>query len=204
MKTIIGYDMETYNRVLDILKTFISTFNDKIGEINKDGWFLTIEDIKAMLEDRKKYINSKYSEEYKSACKFLGLEYDIASKKVWIFQNSALGEALRNKAHTHRFILLDELSKKLCGIIGYYSLDKSLLCSILEIDNGKLKPIKNYQTILKDAVTFYAENSKQAKVADTLTKVKVLLDDINLNTFNVDNYFFVDDTLNYKAILKDF
>ena len=204
MKTIIGYDMETYNRVLDILKTFISTFNDKIGEINKDGWFLTIEDIKAMLEDRKKYINSKYSEEYKSACKFLGLEYDIASKKVWIFQNSALGEALRNKAHTHRFILLDELSKKLCGIIGYYSLYKSLLCSILEIDNGKLKPIKNYQTILKDAVTFYAENSKQAKVADTLTKVKVLLDDINLNTFNVDNYFFADDTLNYKAILKDF
>ena len=34
MKTIIGYDMETYNRVLDILKPFISTFNDKIGEIN--------------------------------------------------------------------------------------------------------------------------------------------------------------------------
>ena len=204
MKTIIGYDMETYNRVSDILKPFISTFNDKIGEINKDGWFLTIDDIKDMLEDRKKYINSKYSEEYKSACKILGLECDIASKKVWIFQNSALGEALRNKAHTHRFILLDELSKKLCGIIGYYSLDKSLLCSILEIDNGKLKPIKNYQTILKDAVTFYAENSKQAKVADTLTKVKVLLDDINLNTFNVDNYFFVDDTLNYKAILKDF
>ena len=183
MKTIIGYDMETYNRVSDILKPFISTFNDKIGEINKDGWFLTIEDIKAMLEDRKKYINSKYSEEYKSACKFLGLEYDIASKRVWIFQNGALGEALRNKAHTHRFILLDELSKSLCGIIGYCSPD---------------------QTILKDAVTFYAENSKQAKVADTLTKVKVLLDDINLNTFNVDNYFLADDTLNYKAILKDF
>lgn len=205
-KVCIGWDEEAYNSVLSHLEPFLSIFNNRVDRLRDMGCNLTIEDIKGILDNKKEYLNNKYVEEYKEACDFYGFQYEEVKEMAWRWTHVDLAKAINQKAHTSRYILLKDMINEIYHIVGsgfYFERERKLLSSILEMEEGKVKPIKDYKNVLKEKLSYYTQNDKQIKEYENLCKIKKLLEEIGMDAWKVRNYFFNDGSIDAKAILED-
>lgn len=166
-REIIYFNEVGFKQASKALDEVIETINKHSQELTANGYKLTIDDIKLIAEQNKKFKTEVYKNELKNICSYFGVDYNKVCTFEYRITNNMFSEMAVGKCK-YLYNFSNDLSKSFT--LHSYLADSKYIDII---DNVASKSI-DADELLKEENSFYTENDRQNEILALTKKLQEL------------------------------
>lgn len=185
------FNEEAAKRAINEVNKVVEVFNN-----NNKSAEITLDDLRLILENPQAFKDKVFLAELKRICEDFAQDFDEVKTKEYYWKNPMFSKMANNRCKD-LYALATSIFR--CGA------HRPQIVDYLEIDNGVLSPVLDYENKINAAYTYKTKNKKQDEIVDALRKLTESVKELNalgVQTYQVAELLFNDLEIKPTAIYR--